>query len=309
MAGGQFLGKSHVEGQGNRPMVNVHATKTHQFIFRISPSLLFLCILNVLVALATLAIVAKPVAMLFNRPLEEDGFYVLNVARHIGLGLGISVDGHTPTNGFQPLWVFLCAPLFWLAHGGRELGIRLVLGFHWLLYIGAAFIFGSVTATIMRGVTGLAPRTVSILASLVYLTSARIWMNSFNGLETSLSQFVLLVTLSYYQTHADRGRAYLAACGLLLGLCVLSRIDAVFLVVFLAAARLMRPLSRARRIEDAAIISGFAFLVSLPWWAFNYANFHNLMPSSGLALQEWAPSAERFLMGLQALLLDATPLF
>jgi hypothetical protein len=39
---------------------------------------------------------------LANSPLSEDGFYQLAIARHLALGHGITIDGHTWTNGFQP---------------------------------------------------------------------------------------------------------------------------------------------------------------------------------------------------------------
>jgi len=46
--------------------------------------------------------------------LVDDAFYSLTVARHIAQGHGLSFDGLHPTNGFQPLYVFLTVPVFWL---------------------------------------------------------------------------------------------------------------------------------------------------------------------------------------------------
>ena len=52
----------------------------------------------------------------------EDGFYALAVARHIGAGDGITADGISATNGFQPLWSFVTAPLYAVVRGDRIAG-------------------------------------------------------------------------------------------------------------------------------------------------------------------------------------------
>src|SRR6188474_2715798 len=72
-------------------------------------------VLVLLVLCSALAIVARPLHAVFDDPLSDDGYYVLAIARRIALGQGVTYDGATLTNGFQPLWVFLCAPLFWLS--------------------------------------------------------------------------------------------------------------------------------------------------------------------------------------------------
>jgi hypothetical protein len=45
----------------------------------------------------------------------------------------MTIDGSTPTNGFQPLFVFACVPLFALAGQDRILAIRSVLGLSWVM--------------------------------------------------------------------------------------------------------------------------------------------------------------------------------
>src|SRR5215472_12978074 len=72
---------------------------------------------------SVLAIVVRPPGALFDLPLGDDGFYVMSVARHFALGQGLTYDGETLSNGFQPLWVFLCAAMFWLSDGERAAGI------------------------------------------------------------------------------------------------------------------------------------------------------------------------------------------
>ena len=49
-----------------------------------------------------------------NGYLYDDSFYAFKIAQNIASGHGATFDGVHPTNGFQPLYVFLLVPLFWL---------------------------------------------------------------------------------------------------------------------------------------------------------------------------------------------------
>src|SRR5215211_8394940 len=109
--------------------------------------------LAILVLCAALAIAARPPNAFFNEPLLDDGYYVLTIARRIGLGQGVTYDGTSLSNGFQPLWVFLCAPLFWLTEGERVSGIRYVLGLHWLLYALEALMAAMLYARIIERIS------------------------------------------------------------------------------------------------------------------------------------------------------------
>ena len=266
-----------------------------------------LVVVLIIVALgAALAIVTRPLHSLFNDPLTEDGFYVLSVARQIGLGRGVTYDGETLSNGFQPLWVFLCAPLFWFSDGDRAIGIRYVLGFHWLLHAVNASLTAALAARLFGKFTDR-PRSAGLIAALAFLSSAFIWWNDFNGLETALSTACLLAFILCYVSIDHRNKLHLVGCGALLGLVVLARIDAVFFVILLAIVQLLRSGSGWKeRVFDAACLAAPAFLVSSPWWAFNVIAFGHLTPSSGLALQDWAPTRSRYMTGVGALVRAAT---
>src|SRR5438128_4694022 len=55
-----------------------------------------------LLALATLSLALRPAGSVFLIPLSEDGYYAMAIARNIAAGRGITIDGVTATNGFQP---------------------------------------------------------------------------------------------------------------------------------------------------------------------------------------------------------------
>jgi hypothetical protein len=264
--------------------------------------------LAILVLCAALAIVARPLNAFFNEPLLDDGYYVLTIARRIGLGQGVTYDGTTLSNGFQPLWVFLCAPLFWLSDGDRISGIRYVLVLHWLLYALGALLAAALAQRLFAKSTDR-PRSAALIAALVFLSSSFIWTNGFNGLETSLSIVCLLAAILCYVSIDRKNRLHLAGCGALLGLVVLARIDAVFFVILLSAMQLVRRgVGWQERIVSALCLAGPAFLVSSPWWAYNVIAFGHLTPSSGLALQDWAPTGSRYMTSVAALVRALTPM-
>src|SRR4030067_2176688 len=60
-----------------------------------------------------LIVALRPVKYLDGLTLPDDTYLCLTLARNIANGLG-PLYGTDYTNGFQPLYVFLTAPLYWL---------------------------------------------------------------------------------------------------------------------------------------------------------------------------------------------------
>ena len=115
----------------------------------------------------------------------------------------------------------------------------------------------------------------------------------FNGMETSLSIACLLAAMLCDASIDRKNRLDLAGCGALLGLVVLARVDAVFFVILLSAMQLVRERRRPEGADRRCLcLAGPAFLVSSPGWAYNVIAFGHLTPSSGLALQDWAPTIQ-----------------
>src|SRR5688572_15103235 len=76
--------------------------------------------------ISRLVLALRPEAELASRPYLEDAYYAFNTAYHIAEGNGITADGIHPTNGIQPLIVFLYVPFFAIADGDKWLAVRLV---------------------------------------------------------------------------------------------------------------------------------------------------------------------------------------
>ena len=250
----------------------------------------------VLLGVVTFTLVLRPRDQLISRPLTEDGYYSLAVARNIALGRGITIDGHQRTDGFQPLFTFVTVPAFWLANGDRFSAIRYVLGLHWLFYLLTAWLLGLIARDALgRAYPGFSQRILWFTV-LLYAASSWIFMVSFNGLETGCLVFMYALVWRYYQRGKHETRAGLAGLGVLLGLLVLARIDSVFFVILISIFQLVRPRNSAvkEKVVRFVIVGGTAFLVSLPWWAYNVFDFGSLMPISGKAEESFAFSLERF---------------
>ena len=231
--------------------------------------------------LASLAV--RPAASLPDPPLSEDGYYTLSVARHIGLGHGITIDGRHWTNGIQPLFAFLLAPIYWLTGGDRYSSLRGVLAVHWALHVATALLLGAIARSGLRTADPDRRQAAFWLTALLWVGSRFVLINAYNGLETSLALLLYACVWRGYQLGwADGRRRW--GLGLVLGLLVLARIDAAVFVATLGAMELLRPAAaRRERLGLALVLTLVPLAVSLPWWLYGWFGFGSLMPSSGAA--------------------------
>lgn len=259
-----------------------------------------------------------------DRPLTEDAYYALNIARNIAWGHGATFDGVHPTNGFQPLFTLLTVPLFWIAHG-LFAPLRGLLLVHLVVEAAAAATLATIARAVVRSLADApadamasgrptpaaldltAAWTAGWLVVFLYLAGVNTFLQHWNGLETGLVMFLLAVCWRVAQRRGDAPSDDVTF-GIALGLLVLARIDTAILVVVVTAgeawARRDRP---AHAVAVAARIATAAAVVSLPWWIYNVRGFGSLMPTSGAAQQEFLISGERIERAVSAWLTDAVP--
>src|SRR5438128_303756 len=89
-------------------------------------------------------------------------------------GRGITIDGVTATNGFQPLFTFIQAAMFRLAGGDDALAVRLILALHWLCQLGAALTVGEIAGD---AVPGGRPGLRRALATFLYLAGSYLFLH------------------------------------------------------------------------------------------------------------------------------------
>ncbi|HET6402927.1 MAG TPA: hypothetical protein VFH95_16205 [Candidatus Kapabacteria bacterium] len=248
----------------------------------------------------------RPIRALAGFPYGDDAFYLFSIAKHFAAGQGFSVDGLHLTNGFQPLVVLLYAPIFWLCGTNAWLAVRWTLILNGVI---AALFVWAVAAFIRTIERAPNPKSVSIpvVAAALWTFTYPLFVQMANGLETSLASLLLLIALILYAKESSKqedvpstgvadapSRWWLL--GIVLGFTVLARIDAAIFVAILVLLLFLRKQPRAAMVTGA-----IAFLISLPWWIFNWVYFGSLMPTSGQAENIWPlPPHENIYRATQA---------
>jgi 4-amino-4-deoxy-L-arabinose transferase-like glycosyltransferase len=233
----------------------------------------------VLLAFAWRAIfIYRSMGWLTNFWLFEDFGYSLKIAKNIALGFGETFDGVISTNGYQPLYVWLMVPVFWIFPNDVLMPV----------YVAETLlaICNSVTAIFLyRIVSRLTGKPWSgIVAALIWALNLAVARNGTLGLEAGLATMMVAATVAYVlsidlREHPVRQASTLGA---LLGITFLARVDAVFLVaatslyfLFLHRAPFK---SRLRLIIIAMAV--FAALIA-PYCVWNIVHYGSPLPTSG----------------------------
>ena len=116
---------------------------------------------------------------------SDDGFYYFKVAENITNGLGVTFDGINPTNGFHPLWMVVCIPVFALARFNLILPLRLLVLVSALLNAGTAILIFRLLRKFINSWTAAAMGVFWVFLPLIHETVAQ------NGLESTISAFFL----------------------------------------------------------------------------------------------------------------------
>lgn len=250
----------------------------------------------VVIAVAALTLALRGEVRLFDKPLTEDGYYSLAIAKNIADGLGVTYDGVHLTNGFQPLFTFVTVPIFRLFSDAPVAAIRTLLALHWLVFLATALLVGRIVAgSTARGDRRLA----TAVGTLAYASAAVAFWHHFNGLETGFLLFMYALAWRVYQRRGCDTPARAATFGALLGLLILTRIDASFFVAFFCLYLLLRPgVPRGAALVQAIAAGLGATLVASPWFIYNVSVFGSFMPTSGSAQQEILLSMARVRMAL-----------
>jgi hypothetical protein len=257
-------------------------------------------------AAALCSLAFRAATSVVGHPLTEDGFYSLTVARSIAAGDGFVVDGRA-TNGFQPLFTVLCAPLFLPFPDDPVTPLRLVLLVHVLFVCATALVLGAIARDAFIDLDRLSGGAAAATTTALFVCANFVLLQELNGLETSCVTCGYVVVWRVCQRYSFEARRRRLFLGLLLGLLVLARIDSVFFAGAVVVAVAWSGASTRDRLSRFAEVGGVAFVVAAPWFAYGLVRFGSLMPSSGYASQEWQLSPYRLEAGAQALLRAAVP--
>lgn len=255
------------------------------------PLLLSLVFLVYAALLTTHSVAGFPVTLdthtrwpwLGDKPVGEDGFYMLTVADHLAREHRISYNYGQPATGFQPLATFLWAgiDLFNVAAGGSAWTlVRAVLFFQCLLFLAFVWLLAGFAASLARDGDR---RLVFFLAFVLLLFDFSLFRLFTYGLETGPYLTCLAVCLLLWQRivrDSEHRWRYAVLFGLAGGITGLARID--FGIVYALVLGFLlgkRYLSRPQVVVCAAL----ALVIVSPWFFYVHGVTGGWLPSSGKA--------------------------
>ncbi len=229
-----------------------------------------------------------------NGFLYDDSFYAFKIARNIASGQGVTFDGIHATNGFQPLYVLILVPVFWLSGSNLINPVYVALTLSALLTALTALLLFA----IVRRYTG---RAAAALVTFLWTMSPVVTRQAANGLETSLALFIFAASVYFYLTRIrcvdSPSRGAFIHMGLLIGFAALARIDELILgLVILLDYLLLVRRRRTPAFGNVVTAVAIALVVYSPWLAYNVKTTGNLYQESGTATRylslAYAPFSE-----------------
>jgi hypothetical protein len=220
----------------------------------------------------------RPIGWLTNFWLFEDFGYSLKIAKNIALSVGETFDGVISTNGYQPLYVWLMVPVFWIFP--KDV-ITPVYVAETLLAIcnsiTVIFLYAIVKQVTQRQWSG-------IVAAALWALNLAVARNGSLGLEAGLATMMVAATVSYVVLIDLGGNAIRKALifGVLLAFSFLARVDAVFLVLAVSLYFLFvdRSAFQVRLRFLIIALAVFAALIA-PYCLWNLVHYGSPLPTSG----------------------------
>jgi len=187
----------------------------------------------VILSLHLYAAMADPYAFPNHWFVRDDAYYYFKVAQNIVEGHGSTFDGINLTNGYHPLWMLICIPIFALAKYDLILPLRVLL-------VVISVIHAATSVMIYRLIKTHISHAVAILAAIFWSFNYYIHATFYEmGLETPIAAFsvVLMVyILSKFEGEWRTKKMPLkrfALLGLAAALAMFSRLDLIFFAVII----------------------------------------------------------------------------
>lgn len=190
-----------------------------------------IALVTVILGLHLYAAAADPYAFPNHWFVRDDAYYYFKVAQNISEGHGSTFDGINITNGYHPLWLLVCIPVFALARFDIVLPLRVLL-------VLIAIIHSATSVIIYRLIRKHLSHAVAIVAAVFWSFNSYIHATVYEmGLETPIAAFFVVLTIYHLSKFEGEWRAkkiplsQFAWLGLIAALAMFSRLDLVFFAV------------------------------------------------------------------------------
>jgi hypothetical protein len=227
------------------------------------------------------AAMADPRAFPNNWFVRDDAYYYFKVAQNIAEGHGSTFDGINLTNGYHPLWMLICIPIFALAKYDLILPLRVLL-------VVIAIIHTATSVMIYRLIKAHLSHAVAIAAAVFWSFNNYIHATVYEmGLETPIAVFsVVLVIYALSKFEAERRTNDIPAkriawLGFIAALAMFSRLDLVFFAVIIGIWVVFRdtPMRILAPLDIAIIFFSMTFSVILRT---GFASYNTIYASSAI---------------------------
>jgi hypothetical protein len=242
---------------------------------------------------------------LADKPLNEDGFYMLTVADNFATGHGLAYNFGPPVTGIQPLSTLIFAAIAFIVHhcgGDRWTLIRIILLFGAFTHLLFAWLIARFAASFSPAHAS----PVKTIAFFLLLCDLTVFRLQTCGLETGIYLCLLAVCITvWHRLVAASTTRNFVLFGIAGGLAGLARIDFgliyAFLLLYLLLRRIGTPLQ--------AMVSGaLALLIVSPWFVYVHRITGSWMPTSGAVESGFAHhGADRIVAWSLALLAHLAP--
>lgn len=182
---------------------------------------------------------SKPDTLL-NWYLTDDAFYYFKTAQNITEGAGITFDGIAPTNGFHPLWMLVCVPVFALARFDLFLPLRVLIVFQGVLNAISGYLLYRIFADHFSEEIGWAAAAFWMFFPAIHGITTKLGLES--GIN-ALSIIFLVYCLTRLPDKSDNRTSQIKSyLGISLAaiLCFLSRLDNIFIVLMVGVWLIFR---------------------------------------------------------------------
>ncbi len=219
---------------------------------------------------------------------RDDAYYYFKVAQNISEGNGSTFDGINVTNGYHPMWMLVCIPIFALARYDLILPLRVLLVVIALIHTGTSIIF-------YRLVKKHLSHAIAILTAIFWSFNPYIHTTVYEmGLETPIAIFFVVLMIHQLSRFEGEWRIgdippkRFAFLGVFASLAMLSRLDLVFFAFIVGVWVIFRgsPIRYFLPLDIAAIFVSMtsAVLLRTGFEAYNTTYASSVVEATLIAL-------------------------